>query len=109
MRPPPHPDRVRLLREHEQAARELRRLMNVGPATAGDLLLLEVRSVADLAARDPDELYERLCHIDGYRHDACVRDVLQAAVEQAQGKPPRPWFEITRERKLRERRRGRGL
>lgn len=103
MRPPRHPDRARLIERHPDQAVALRRLANVGPATAEDLLLLGVHTVEELARQDPDDMYARICLLDGVRHDACVRDVYRAIVDQAKGLPPRPWFEYTRARKLRER------
>jgi hypothetical protein len=75
------------------------RLQNVGPATAGDLLLLGVRSLADLRRRDAFELYETLCHKTGERHDPCVIDVFLALVHHADGAPQRSWWHYTPLRK----------
>jgi hypothetical protein len=74
---------------------------NVGPKIARKLLALDVRGLDDLRGRDPDELFERLCSIDGRRHDPCLLDTFAAAVEYADGGPPRPWWELSRERKAR--------
>lgn len=97
-----HPSRAYLLVVHAEAARELRRLRNVGPATAEDLLLLGVRSVGDLAAQDADLMFATLCRLDGTRHDPCVRDVFASLVDQARGLPARPWHAYSRERKARQ-------
>lgn len=48
-----------------------------------DFDLLGVRSVSDLARRNPDALYLRLCDLTGVRQDPCVLDVFRCAVAQA--------------------------
>ena len=78
---------------------ELTALANIGPAMERDLARLGIRRVADLAGQDAVELYERLCDLDGRRHDPCVLDTFMSAVDQADGKPARPWWEYTPERK----------
>lgn len=78
---------------------ELRKLANIGPAMARDLARLGITEPAQLAGRDPVELYERLCALDGHRHDPCVLDTFMSAVDQADGAPPRPWWTYTAERK----------
>jgi Pathogenicity locus len=74
---------------------------NVGPAIARKLARLGVGSPGDLRGRDPDELFERLCALDGRRHDPCLLDTFVAAVDYANGGPARPWWEYSRERKAR--------
>jgi hypothetical protein len=74
---------------------------NVGPAIARKLRALDVTSAHDLSGRDPDELFERLCALDGRRHDPCLLDTFVAAVDYANGAPARPWWEYSRERKAR--------
>jgi hypothetical protein len=74
---------------------------NVGPAIARKLLTLDIHAVDDLRGRDPEELFERLCARDGRRHDPCLLDTFTAAVAYADGGPPRPWWEFSRERKAR--------
>lgn len=81
-----------------QTFRQLQTLPNVGPATAGDLIRLGVSSLDDLSRRDPRVLYDRLAELDGVRHDACVLDVLAAAVHAARTGLSRPWWEFTPER-----------
>lgn len=87
-----------------KAATELQKIPNIGPAMAGDLLGLGITAVDELVGRDPDEMYDELCRIDGTRHDPCVRDVFAAAVSYARGEPARPWWAFTPERKAREQR-----
>ena len=82
----------------DRSVSDLTTLANIGPAMARGLTRLGVGSVADLAGRDPVELYERLGAIDG-RHDPCVLDTFMSAVDQANGAPPRPWWTYTAERK----------
>ncbi|MDA0373143.1 MAG: hypothetical protein O2865_05130 [Planctomycetota bacterium] len=69
--------------ELRAAWRELQSLGSVGPASADDLLLLGIRSVADLEGRDPNVLFAELCERTGTRQDPCVEDVLRCAVAQA--------------------------
>ena len=82
---------------------DLTSVPNVGPAVARKLERLGVTKAGDLHGRDPQELYDRLCELDGRRHDPCLLDTLVAAVDFANGGPPRPWWEFSRERKARER------
>lgn len=82
--------------------RALQRIPNVGPAIADDLLRLGISDLGALAGQDADALYERLCHIDGVRHDPCMRDVLAAVVSYANGEPAQPWWVFSRRRKARE-------
>ena len=62
---------------------------------------LDIASVDDLRGRDGEELFERLCALDAQRHDPCLLDTFVAAVDYANGAPPRPWWEYSRERKAR--------
>ena len=39
---------------------------------------------AALAGQDPEALYERLCALDGVRHDPCLLDVFTAIVQTVQ-------------------------
>ena len=48
-----------------------------------DFRQLGIKSVADLAAADPDEMNARLEIITGQRMDPCVLDVFRCAVAQA--------------------------
>ena len=72
---------------------------NVGPAVARKLRSLDVEGVDDLRGPDAEELFERLCAMEGRRHDPCRLDTFTAAVDYANGGPPRPWWEFSRERK----------
>ena len=63
--------------------RALRDLVSIGPAMLRDFELLGVSSVAQLSRRNPEKLYENLCHITGQAQDICCLDVFRAAVAQA--------------------------
>jgi len=83
--------------------RQLKDLAGVGPATLGDLVLLGVHSVAQLAEQDGTELYERLCSVTGVQHDVCCLDVFRCAVAQARDpelpEEQRNWWYWSRLRK----------
>jgi hypothetical protein len=64
-------------------ARRLQDLISVGPAIARDFERLGVCTVAQLARRNPERLYEGLCHVTGQAQDICCLDVFRAAVAQA--------------------------
>lgn len=83
--------------------RELADLVSIGPAMLRDFEMLGVKSVAQLAGEEPEELYQRLCRITGQRQDPCVLDTFSAAVAQARdpGLPPQQaqWWYWSRKRK----------
>ena len=81
---------------------DLTSIPNVGPKVAARLRRLGIESPEDLRGRDPEELFERLCALDGRREDPCVLDIFTAAVDFAEGGPARPWWEYSRERLARE-------
>ncbi len=80
---------------------ELESIPNVGPAVAAKLERVGISRLADLRGRDPDQLFERLCALDGQRHDPCLLDTFAAVVSYADGGSARPWWEFNRERKAR--------
>jgi len=71
-------------------ARELQQLPGIGPRMAQDLWQLGVRSVKDMARRDPERLYARLNEITGQRQDACVLYAFRCAVYAARTEKPDP-------------------
>jgi pathogenicity locus Cdd1 protein len=86
--------------------RQIEDLVSVGPAIVRDFEMLGVRSVAQLARRNPERLYERLCELTGQAQDVCVLDVFRAAVAQARN-PRLPieqaqWWHWSRWRKARD-------
>lgn len=63
--------------------RQLQDLISVGPAMLRDFELLGVRSVAELARRSPERLYQELGRRAKQHQDICVLDAFRAAVAQA--------------------------
>ena len=63
---------------------ELQSLPAVGPSIAADLRLLGIRSIRDLARRDPERLYRTLEDVTG------VRYTFRCAVYAARTERPRP-------------------
>ncbi len=83
--------------------RSLNDLISVGPAIARDFEMLGVRSIAQLARRNPERLYEKLCVVTGQTQDICCLDAFRAAVAQARN-PRLPseqcqWWYWSRQRK----------
>ncbi len=91
------------------AQRRLEDLVSVGPAIARDFELLGIQSVAQLARRNPEKLYEKFCIKTGKAQDICCLDVFQAAVAQAKNPKlsmeKRQWWYWSRQRKARDARR----
>jgi hypothetical protein len=71
---------------------QLQQLPAIGPRMAADLRRLGVRSVKDLARRDPERLYARLCELTNARQDPCVLYTFRCAVYAA--RTPRPKSEL---------------
>jgi nucleotidyltransferase/DNA polymerase involved in DNA repair len=88
--------------------RELADLVSVGPATLRDFDRLGIRTVAELARRSPEKLYEQLCAVTGRSHDICLLDVFRAAVAQARNPrlpaAQRNWWYWSRQRRHTEKR-----
>ncbi len=87
-------------------ARSLQDLISVGPAIVRDFNLLGIHSVGQLAGRNPEKLYEKLCEITGHSVDICCLDVFRAAVAQARN-PQLPaeqcqWWYWSRRRKAQD-------
>ena len=81
------------------AAAKLESIPNVGPAIAAKLRLLGFASPAELAGQDPYEMYRTLCEQTGKRYDPCLLDVFISAVSFADGRPSKPWWKFTAQRK----------
>ncbi len=87
-------------------SRALGELVSIGPAMLRDFESLGVRTVAQLARRNPEQLYEELCRRTGQSQDICVLDTFRAAVAQARN-PRLPveqanWWYWSRRRKSSE-------
>jgi hypothetical protein len=86
--------------------RRIKDLVSVGPAMVRDFEMLGIRSVTELARRNPEKLYEKLCEVSGQAQDICCLDVFRAAVAQARN-PRLPlkqaqWWYWSRQRKTRD-------
>ncbi len=81
---------------------DLRALPNIGPKIARKLIQLGIEQPDQLKGQDAEQLFDRLCALDGRRHDPCLLDTFVAAVDHANGAPARPWWEYSRQRKARE-------
>jgi hypothetical protein len=83
--------------------RRLQDLVSIGPAMLRDLRLLQIRSVAQLARKNPRRMYRDLCRLRGRPQDICCLDVFTATVAQAKN-PQLPveqcqWWYWSRKRK----------
>lgn len=86
--------------------RRLGDLASIGPAMIRDFEMLGVHTVAQLARRNPERLFEQLCAVTGQAQDICCLDVFRAAVAQARN-PRLPleqcqWWYWSRQRKERD-------
>jgi hypothetical protein len=52
----------------------------VGKAVAQDLWNIGLRSLADVRANTPDDLYQRICDYQGIRVDRCMLYTMRCAV-----------------------------
>ena len=66
--------------ERAATLKELRVIPGVGKSIAEDLWDLGLRSVQDLKGQDPEELYVRLCAMQGTQIDRCMLYVFRCAV-----------------------------
>ena len=69
---------------------ELQQLPGVGPSIAADLRRLGVRSIRELARRDPERLYAKLCELTDSKQDPCVLYTFRCAVYAARTERPEP-------------------
>jgi hypothetical protein len=58
----------------------LQSLPGVGPASAADFRLLGINTPAELAGRNPQQLYDELCALTGQPQDRCVLYVFRCAI-----------------------------
>jgi predicted RecB family nuclease len=83
--------------------RQLSGLVSIGPAMLRDFEMLGIRTVAQLARRSPEKMYEKLCQVTGQAQDICCLDVFRAAVAQAKNPnlpiAQRQWWHWSRKRK----------
>lgn len=60
--------------------KSLQKIPGVGPKIAQDFLDLGIQRSEELKYQDPEDLYEQLCHLNGYRVDRCLLYVFRCAV-----------------------------
>jgi hypothetical protein len=85
--------------QHTGTTSNLSDLMNVGKAVVSYFERAGITRIDQLAGRDPLEIYDTMCEVDGRRHDPCLLDTIMSAVDQANGHPARPWWTYTAHRK----------
>lgn len=78
---------------------DLTELVNVGRAVARYFERVGITRSTQLTGRDPVELYEQMSAASGKVLDPCLLDTIMSAVDQAEGRPARPWWHYTPERK----------
>jgi len=71
----------------KQTEKLFRTIPGIGPRMAEDLWILNVRSLEELAERDPQEMYDSLCVLTGSKQDRCVLYVFRSAVYYAKTPP----------------------
>lgn len=79
--------------------RKLLDLANVGPKVKARFAGVGITSVQQLCGRKPMELFDEMQAAAGHPEDPCLLDTVMSAVDQAEGKPARPWWTYTEERK----------
>ncbi len=69
------------MQQHKrQSLKDFQRIPGVGPTIADDLWQLGLRCVDDLQDKNPEQLYEELCHLQQCHVDRCMLYVLRCAV-----------------------------
>jgi nucleotidyltransferase/DNA polymerase involved in DNA repair len=76
--------------EIREILQELQKIPGVGKRVSQDLYDLNIRSIADLKDKDPEELYFELCEKRGVQIDRCMLYVLRGAVYFAETPNPDP-------------------
>lgn len=71
---------MRTYSEQELALRDLRRIPGVGKSIAMDFYQQGFRSVAEFVGREPEQLYQKQCEIQGCHVDRCWLYVARLAV-----------------------------
>ncbi len=69
--------------EQQTILKQLQVIPGVGKAVALDLWNLGYRSVQDLQGQDPEEMYVRLCALQGTQVDRCMLYTFRCAVYYA--------------------------
>lgn len=64
---------------NHQPGKELMTLRNIGPKMAERLEEISIHTVSQFRQHTPDELYERVNELLGYREDRCVLYIFRGA------------------------------
>ncbi|OEV29393.1 hypothetical protein AN219_16785 [Streptomyces nanshensis] len=78
---------------------DLTELVNVGRSVARYFERIGITRIAQLVDQEPVDLYEQMSAAFGERLDPCLLDTVMSAVDQAEGRPARPWWHYTPQRK----------
>jgi hypothetical protein len=78
---------------------DLQALPNVGAAVSAMLVRVGIEHPDDLADWTAETLFEKVCAVDGRRHDPCLLDTFAAVIDHVNGAPPHPWWHYSRHRK----------
>lgn len=68
------------MKNKEEILKELRQIPGVGVSIGEDLYGIGIKSIKDLADKNPEELYLQVCNKAGMQVDRCVLYVLKCAV-----------------------------
>ncbi|ONH27327.1 hypothetical protein BL253_22545 [Pseudofrankia asymbiotica] len=82
----------------------------MGRAVGARFEAIGIHTVDQLVGADPVEVFARMEEYAGRPEDPCLLDTVLSAVDQAEGRPARPWWNYTERRRalLRDRRDPRG-
>lgn len=78
------------------SSRALQAIPNIGERMADDLIRLGFDRPEQLEGETGRDLYDRLCSLDGLRHDPCVLDTFEAAVHFVRTGERLPWWHFSR-------------
>lgn len=66
--------------DRKEVLKNLQVIPGIGKSLAEDLYGLGIRKVNDLVGKDPEELYNRQCEIQGIKVDRCILYTFRCAV-----------------------------
>jgi hypothetical protein len=78
------------MKSKKEILTELQQIPGVGPSIALDLWDLDIRSIADLADKNPEIMYKNLCTLHKTHLDRCLLYVFRCAVYYASEKSHNP-------------------
>lgn len=69
---------------------DLTEIPYVGKSIAGDFRRIGINKISDLAGKDPEKLYRKICAAQGCQVDRCVLYVCRSSVYFAETDNPTP-------------------